>query len=44
MFIWGCRPQTGVAAKTEMVNDIIGVLMKKRNRDTLTIELPDSLE
>ena len=44
MFIWGCRPQTGVAAKTEMVNDIIGVLMKKRNRDTLTIELPKSLE
>ena len=44
MFLWGCRPQAGVAAKTKMVNDIIAVLLKKRSRDTLTIELPKALD
>ena len=44
IFIWGCRPQTGVSAKTEMVNDIVGVLTKKRDRDTNTVELPSALD
>ena len=44
IFIWGCRPQAEVSAKTEMVNDIVGVLTKKRDRDTNTIELPTAFE
>ena len=44
MFLWGCRPQAGVAAKTKMVNDIIAVFLKKRSRETLTIELPKAFD
>ena len=40
IFIWGCRPSAGVAAQTAMVEELVQMLSKKCDRDTMTIELP----
>ena len=40
MLIWGCRPRSFVEAKSQMVNDVVKVLLTKYNPKTMTIELP----
>ena len=40
IFIWGCRPSSGVDAETVMVAELAQMLGTKCNRDNMTIELP----
>ena len=44
LFVWGCRPSDQVGAETVMVRDIVKMLTKNFDHDTLTVQLPDSFE
>ena len=44
LFMWGCRPSDQVDAKTAMVKDVVKTLMKKYNRNDMTIHIPSAFE
>ena len=44
LFMWGCRPSDGVAAKTEMVGDLINTLMNFYDKSNLTFVIPQGFE
>ena len=42
--MWGCRPSDTVDAKTEMVSDLIKILMNNYNKTKLTFVIPQGFE
>ena len=44
LFMWGCRPSDGVAAKTEMVGDLINILVNNYDKSNLTFVMPQGFE
>ena len=44
LFVWGCRPSDQVGAETVMVRDIVKMLTRNFNHDSLTVQFPDSFE
>ena len=40
IFIWGCRPSTGVLANTQMVNDIFKAFKVQQDIGEAAISIP----
>ena len=40
IFIWGCRPSTGVMANTQMVNDIFRAFIVQQDQSEASISIP----
>ena len=35
---FGCKPSDGVLAKTQMIMDVVGILISEYSRETFTVE------
>ena len=44
VLVFGCSPEMGVLAKTTMIKDVANILLKRYERTTFSVQIPECFE